>query len=106
MRPNKQVNLTCQKTHLDKFLLLNRIMNLIKVILVKFETFQVLKDDIWPNPLQYYLRSPEINGISDDSSDESDGGMDDSVVVVGDDDDDDEGIEKLKEKGPHKKQIL
>ena len=51
----------------------------------------MLKDDIWPNPLQYYL-SPEVNGVSDDSSSESNEELDDSVVVVGDDDDDDDGM--------------
>lgn len=50
---------------------------------------EVIKDDMWPNPLQYYL-APEIeveNGISDDDDDD----MDDSVVVLDEDDDDEDG---------------
>jgi len=42
---------------------------------------EVIKDDLWPNPLQYYL-VPDIegNGVDDDGSDEGD--EDDAVVVV------------------------
>nr|XP_022297538.1 protein SET-like [Crassostrea virginica] len=51
---------------------------------------EVIKDDMWPNPLQYYL-APESyideNGVSDDDEDEED--LDDSVVVLDEDDDDD-----------------
>lgn len=55
---------------------------------------EVIKDDMWPNPLQYYL-APDIdvgeNGVSDDDDDEHD----DSVVVLEDDDDDEEdGMEE------------
>jgi len=60
---------------------------------------EVIKDDMWPNPLQYFL-VPDIdmdneNGVEGESDDEE---VDDSVVVVeeeGEDDgaDDDEGDE-------------
>jgi len=42
---------------------------------------EVIKDDLWPNPLQYYL-VPDIegNGVDDDGSD--DGDEDEAVVVV------------------------
>jgi len=55
---------------------------------------EVIKDDMWPNPLQYFL-VPDIeieNGMDDDDCDsDDDDGVDDSVVVEedGDDDDDD-----------------
>lgn len=54
---------------------------------------EMIKDELWPNPLQYYLASTievEENGFSnsDDSGDSRDV-EDDSVVIVGDDDDDD-----------------
>lgn len=58
---------------------------------------EVIKDDMWPNPLQYFL-VPDIdvgeNGMEGDSGDEEE--VDDSVVVVeeegedGDDGDDDD----------------
>ncbi|XP_066284394.1 protein SET-like isoform X2 [Branchiostoma lanceolatum] len=70
---------------------------------------EVIKDDMWPNPLQYYL-VPDVeveeNGLDDDS-DEDEDGVDDSVVVVDeedeldedddedDDDDDEDGVEVL-----------
>eukprot|EP00058_Branchiostoma_floridae_P011880 XP_002597368.1 hypothetical protein BRAFLDRAFT_66503 [Branchiostoma floridae] len=70
---------------------------------------EVIKDDMWPNPLQYYL-VPDVeveeNGLDDDS-DEDEDGVDDSVVVVDeedeldedddedDEDDDEEGVEVL-----------
>lgn len=51
---------------------------------------EVIKDDMWPNPLQYYL-APESfvdeNGVSDEDDDEED--LDDSVVVLDEDDDED-----------------
>ncbi|XP_067683946.1 protein SET-like [Haliotis asinina] len=51
---------------------------------------EVIKDDMWPNPLQYYL-APDIeveeNGISDDEDPEE------SVYVVEDEDDDEEDDE-------------
>lgn len=49
---------------------------------------EVLKDDMWPNPLQYFLASDmdnEENGL--DSDDEE---LDESVEVAGDDDDEDD----------------
>ncbi|XP_050413424.1 protein SET [Patella vulgata] len=61
------------------------------------EIAEVLKDDMWPNPLQYFL-APDIevgeNGVSDEDDDEDDEDDDDehdeSVVVVEDEDDDEE----------------
>lgn len=55
---------------------------------------EVVKDDMWPNPLQYYLASDiEVeNGISDDDD------MDDSVVVLDEDDDEeDEDVDQEDE---------
>uniref|UniRef100_A0A1B6DHH7 Protein SET n=1 Tax=Clastoptera arizonana TaxID=38151 RepID=A0A1B6DHH7_9HEMI len=52
---------------------------------------EVIKDDMWPNPLQYYL-VPDIeveNGIDGDD-DQSDDEGDDSVVVVEEVDDEDD----------------
>lgn len=47
---------------------------------------EVVKDDMWPNPLQYYL-SPEIeNGMDDDEDDEDDDELDDSAEITGEDD--------------------
>ncbi|CAC5393649.1 SET [Mytilus coruscus] len=57
---------------------------------------EVVKDDMWPNPLQYYLASDiEVeNGISDDDDDD----MDDSVVVLDEDDDEeDEDVDQEDE---------
>ncbi|KAK7499566.1 hypothetical protein BaRGS_00009218 [Batillaria attramentaria] len=54
---------------------------------------EVIKDDMWPNPLQYYLAPDtevEENGISDYSDEED---LDESVVVVEDDEGDVEVIE-------------
>ncbi|KAK3103633.1 hypothetical protein FSP39_020645 [Pinctada imbricata] len=49
------------------------------------EVAEVIKDDIWPNPLQYYLSNDSMeNGVSDDEN------VDESVVVLDDDEDDDE----------------
>ncbi|KAG1698137.1 Protein SET [Nymphon striatum] len=48
---------------------------------------EVIKDDMWPNPLQYFL-VPDIeveNGIEDDSEDDEE--ADDSVVVVEEEED-------------------
>jgi len=48
---------------------------------------EVIKDDLWPNPLQYYL-VPDIdgNGVEDEGSDDEDedgeDDDDDNVVVV------------------------
>lgn len=73
---------------------------------------EVIKDDMWPNPLQYFL-VPDMegaeNGMVGEEDDEDDSGNDDSddddgpgapdesvVVVEEDDDDDDEdGIEAV-----------
>lgn len=61
---------------------------------------EVIKDDMWPNPLQYFL-VPDIeveNGgldgddVDDDSEDED--GNDESVVVVEEEDDDDDGADE------------
>jgi len=54
---------------------------------------EVIKDDLWPNPLQYYL-VPDIegeNGVDEEGSDE--GEEDDSVVVVEEEEEEDEGDE-------------
>lgn len=52
---------------------------------------EVIKDDMWPNPLQYFL-VPDIdvgeNGMEGDSDEEE---VDDSVVVVEEENEDDEG---------------
>lgn len=51
---------------------------------------EVIKDDMWPNPLQYYLAPDtevEENGVSDYSDEED---ADESVVVVEDEEDDDD----------------
>jgi hypothetical protein len=58
----------------------------------------MIKDDLWPNPLQYYLASDievEENGVDSDGDDDNDDQImeDDSVVIVGDDDDDDDEVE-------------
>jgi len=59
---------------------------------------EVIKDDMWPNPLQYFL-VPDIeveNGGmdgddgEDDDDDDDDEEVDDSVVVVEEEDDDGE----------------
>ncbi|KAL4226744.1 hypothetical protein ACF0H5_014724 [Mactra antiquata] len=62
---------------------------------LKDKIAEMIKDDLWPNPLQYYLASEievEENGVTDsddDSDDDEQNAEDDSVVIVGDDDDDD-----------------
>ncbi|XP_064607356.1 protein SET-like [Liolophura sinensis] len=58
---------------------------------------EVIKDDMWPNPIQYYL-VPEVeaNGVSDeDEFDEE--GADNSVYVIDDDEDDDDVLEEVDE---------
>ncbi|XP_021369327.1 protein SET-like [Mizuhopecten yessoensis] len=56
---------------------------------------EVIKDDMWPNPLQYYL-APDIevgeNGVGDHDDENED-----SVVVLGDDDDDDDELDDDEE---------
>lgn len=57
---------------------------------------EVIKDDLWPNPLQYYL-VPDIdeeNGMGEEGSDE--GEDDDAVVVV---EEEEEELEDEEEKG-------
>lgn len=57
---------------------------------------EVLKDDMWPNPLQYFLVADSEsgeNGLED--SDEENGG--DSVVIVDGDDEDDDIQEILED---------
>lgn len=62
---------------------------------------EVLKDDMWPNPLQYFLASEmEENGMDSDGEEE----LDESVEVVGEDDDeegdeDEDGEEDLGDIG-------
>ncbi|XP_013779974.1 protein SET-like [Limulus polyphemus] len=56
---------------------------------------EVIKDDMFPNPLQYFL-VPDIeveNGLDGDDDDSEDEEVDDSVVVVEEGEDDDEGEE-------------
>jgi hypothetical protein len=47
--------------------------------------FQVLKDDLWPNPIQYYL-APELdmdeNGVDDEDEGEEMGDEEDRFVSV------------------------
>lgn len=65
---------------------------------------EVIKDDMWPNPLQYFL-VPDIEvengGLGDEDGDEDDSEedeVDDSVVVVEEEDDDEvEGDEEEEE---------
>ncbi|XP_067832260.1 protein SET-like [Heptranchias perlo] len=53
------------------------------------EIAEVLKDDMWPNPLQYFLIAESESGENGlDDSDEENG--DDSVVIVDEDEDDDD----------------
>ena len=70
---------------------------------------EVIKDDMWPNPLQYFL-VPDMEGEvengmgedededsgNDDSEEDDEEGVDESVVVVEEDDDED-GIEGVDE---------
>ncbi|XP_078393234.1 protein SET-like [Cetorhinus maximus] len=65
------------------------------------EIAEVLKDDMWPNPLQYFLIAESESGENGlDDSDEENG--DDSVVIVDededeeeDDDDDDDDVQEI-----------
>ncbi len=51
----------------------------------------MIKDDIWPNPLQYFLKEDdEIDDENEDDDDEDD--EDDEEGEGGDDDDDDEEV--------------
>lgn len=55
----------------------------------------MIKDDLWPNPLQYFLASDievEENGVTDSEDDEHHIIEDDSIVIVGDDDDDEDEL--------------
>lgn len=60
---------------------------------------EVIKDDLWPNPLQYYL-VPEVegNGMEEEEEGSEEGEDDDAVVVV--EGDDEEGLEEDDEDGP------
>lgn len=62
---------------------------------------EVIKDDLWPNPLQYYL-VPDLdteNGLEEEGSDD-DGDEDDAVVVVEEEEDElDEDDDKAGEGG-------
>jgi template-activating factor I len=65
------------------------------------EIAEVLKDDLWPNPIQYYL-APELdmdeNGVDDEDEGEEMGDEEDSeddqenVVIVEEDEEDDQEI--------------
>jgi len=57
---------------------------------------EVIKDDMWPNPLQYFL-VPDIeveNGLEGEEDDSDEDVGDDSVVVVEEDDGDDEDLDE------------
>lgn len=61
-----------------------------------YELGDVIKDDVWPNPIQYFLGS--ASGMQEDNEDEEDIDEEeeddqDKVVVVDDGDDDEEGVE-------------
>jgi len=62
---------------------------------------EVIKDDLWPNPLQYYL-VPDIdgNGMDEDDSDEDgeDDEDEDAVVVVEEEDENDEDDDEAADK--------
>merc|ERR1712045_408938 len=56
---------------------------------------EVIKDDMWPNPLQYFL-VPDIeveNGAEEDEDFEEEEDVDESVVVLEEEEDDEEGID-------------
>lgn len=50
---------------------------------------EVIKDDMWPNPLQYYL-APDADMEENGVDSEEDVGEDEEEIVVGDDDDDED----------------
>jgi len=58
---------------------------------------EVIKDDMWPNPLQYFL-VPDIeveNGAEDDDDDlEEEEDADESVVVLEEEEEDEEGVDE------------
>jgi len=57
----------------------------------------VIKDDIWPNPLQYFL-VPDLDDTEHDDGDEEE--VDESVVVMEEEEEDDEGdVEEEDEEG-------
>lgn len=56
---------------------------------------EVIKDDMWPNPLQYFL-VPDIeveNGLGEDEDEGSNEEVDDSVVVVEEEEDEEGDLE-------------
>merc|ERR1712050_435465 len=56
---------------------------------------EVIKDDMWPNPLQYFL-VPDIeveNGAEEDEDFEEEEDVDESVVVLEEEEDDEEGVD-------------
>ncbi|XP_060678406.1 protein SET-like [Hemiscyllium ocellatum] len=60
------------------------------------EIAEVLKDDMWPNPLQYFLIAESESGENGlDDSDEENG--DDSVVIVDEDDDEEDDDDDVQE---------
>ena len=76
------------------------------IILMQVQMNQeVIKDDIWPNPLQYYL-IPDMDdeeGEEYDNNDEEEEGLEDideeGDEDEGEDDDDDEGEEGEEDEG-------
>ncbi|XP_078064311.1 protein SET-like [Mustelus asterias] len=60
------------------------------------EIAEVLKDDMWPNPLQYFLIAESESGENGlDDSDEENG--DDSVVIVDEDEEDEDDDDDVQE---------
>lgn len=59
---------------------------------------EVLKDDMWPNPLQYFLAT-DVNGVDSEDEDGDEDGLDESEEVIGEEDEEegDEGEEDLED---------
>jgi len=55
------------------------------------ELGKVIKVDIWPNPLQYYLQASEIEeeGVEGEEDEDGEEGLDEEEVGDGEGDDDD-----------------
>jgi len=59
---------------------------------------EVIKDDLWPNPLQYYL-IPEVdgNGMEEEGSEGEEGEDDDGIVEEDEEEDDEEKVDGADE---------
>ncbi|KAE8583368.1 hypothetical protein XENTR_v10020497 [Xenopus tropicalis] len=60
----------------------------------------IIKEDLWPNPLEYYLigeGESDDNGVEDSGSDNAD----DCVVIVDDDDEGEDGEDEYEENDVH-----